>query len=82
MAPLPITATFSGDIVTLAVLVDDADTAAQVADKIAVHVAGKRVADRAAPVRLRVAGQVIEPNEVFGTMTRRPLTHVEAFFDE
>jgi toluene monooxygenase system protein B len=82
MAPLPITATFAGDIVTLAVLVDDQDTAAQVADKIAVHVVGKRVAARNAPVKLRVGGQVLDQDQVFRTYAADSLPHVEAFFDE
>jgi toluene monooxygenase system protein B len=82
MAPLPITATFAGDIVTLAVLVDDQDTASQVADKIAVHAVGKRVAARNAPVKLRVGGQVLDQDQVFRTHAADSLPHVEAFFDE
>jgi toluene monooxygenase system protein B len=82
MAPLPITATFAGDIVTLAVLADDQDTAAQVADKIAFHVVGKRVAARNAQVKLRLGGQVLDPDQVFGTYAADSLPHVEAFFDE
>lgn len=82
MAPLPITATFAGDIVTLAVLVDDEDTAEAVAGKIARHAVGRRVAARDVPIRLRVGGRVIDQDQVFGTIPAAPLTHVEAFFDE
>lgn len=82
MAPLPITATFEGDIVTLAVLVDDEDTAGTVAAKIAHHVAGRRVAARETPVMLRVAGRVLDHDQVVRTVPLSPLTHVEAFFDE
>jgi toluene monooxygenase system protein B len=82
MAPLPIVATFAGDIVTFAFLVDDEDTAETVAAKIAHHVVGRRVAPRQAPVKLRVAGQVIDQDRVFRTVAADSLTHVEAFFDE
>jgi toluene monooxygenase system protein B len=81
MAPLPITATFEGDIVTLAVLVDDEDTAEAVAAKIAHHVVGRRVAAREAPVRVRVAGRVLDQDQPVRTVPLSPLTHVEAFFD-
>jgi toluene monooxygenase system protein B len=81
MAPLPITATFDGDIVTLAVLVDDEDTAEAVAAKIAHHVVGRRVAAREAPVRVRVGGRVLDQDQPVRTVPLPPLTHVEAFFD-
>ncbi|RKS78708.1 toluene monooxygenase system protein B [Actinomadura pelletieri DSM 43383] len=82
MAPLPLTATFAGDIVTLAVLVDDEDTAATVGEKIAHHVAGRRVAARPAPVRVQLDGRVLDPDEVIGRSGATHLTHVEAFFDD
>ncbi len=82
MALLPISATFDGDLVSLLVAVDDEDTADVVAQKIAHHVVGRRVAPRNAPVRLRVGGQVIDKDQVFRTIPAAPLDHVEAFFDE
>jgi toluene monooxygenase system protein B len=82
MAPLPITATFEGDIVTLAVLVDDEDTVDVVAAKIARHAVGRRVAASEAPVKLRVADRVLEQDQVVRTVPLSPLTHVVAFFDE
>ena len=82
MALLPLSATFEGDVVSLLVAVDDQDTAEVVARKIAHHVVGHRVAPRDATVRLRVGGEVIDPEQVFRTVGADSLTHVEAFFDE
>lgn len=82
MALLPLTATFAGDVVTLAVLVDDQDTADTVAAAIAHHVVGRRVAPAAGPVRVRLGGRVLERDQRIGAAGATPLAHVEAFFDE
>ena len=82
MALLPLSAVFEGDIVSLLVAVDDQDTAEAAGQKIAHHVVGRRVAARQAPVRVRLAGRVLDRDELIGTAGAAPLDHVEAFFDE
>ncbi|WP_156296908.1 toluene-4-monooxygenase system B family protein [Mycobacterium paragordonae] len=44
MAPFPITARFVGDFIAQLVAIDTEDTWDQVAEKVAVHVVGRRVA--------------------------------------
>lgn len=82
MALLPLSAHFDGDIAALLVAVDDQDTAEIVGRKIAAHVVGHRVPDRAAPIRVRHAGRVLPPGQPVGEAGVGPLDHVEAFFDE
>jgi toluene monooxygenase system protein B len=82
MALLPLSAVFEKDIVSILVPVDDQDTAEVVGQKIAHHVVGRRVAARQAPVRVRLGGRVLDPEEIIGTAGAGPLDHVEAFFDE
>jgi toluene monooxygenase system protein B len=82
MALLPLSAVFDNDIVEIVVLADDQDTADVVGQKIAHHAVGRRVAAREAPVRVRLAGRVLDPGERIGAAGAGPMDHVEAFFDE
>lgn len=54
--PVPINAMFDGDFVTQLVMVEDTDTMLQVAEKVAHHVVGRRVAARNAPMHVRYDG--------------------------
>ncbi|MGF6767779.1 toluene monooxygenase system protein B [Paraburkholderia sp. GAS199] len=71
--PLPINAHFIGDIVTQLVFVLDTDTIAQVADKIAEHVVGIRVARRDAPMVVYFNGAALPMGETVGSAGIRPL---------
>ncbi|GAA2207601.1 hypothetical protein GCM10009850_030590 [Nonomuraea monospora] len=82
MAPLPLSASFHGDIAVLLVLVDDHDTAEVVGQKIAVHVAGRRVAAAPGPVRVRHEGRVLPAGQRVGEAGVSPMDYVEAFYDE
>lgn len=81
MALLPLSATFEGDLLTLLVAVDDHDSVATVADKIAHHVVGRRVAAKSAPIRVRHDGRVLPADHPIVEAGVGPLDHVEAFFD-
>lgn len=82
MAVLPLAASFEGDVAVLLVPVDDQDTVEVVGRKVAAVSVGRRVADGAAPIRLRHGGQVLPPERRIGEVVTGPLDYVEAFFDE
>jgi len=82
MALLPLSGTFIGDVTTVGIVVDDEDTAEVVGQKIAHHVVGRRVAARAAPVRVRLEGRVLDPQQRIGEAGAGPMAYLEAFFDE
>ncbi|MBO0819542.1 MAG: hypothetical protein J2P26_01690 [Nocardiopsaceae bacterium] len=81
MALLPLSGTFTGDLTTVGIAVDDADTAEVVGQKVAHHSVGRRVAARPAPIRVRHGGRVLAADEIIGQVAA-PFDHVEAFFDE
>lgn len=54
--PVPINALFVGDIVSQLVMVLDTDTVAELAQKVAHHVVGKRIAPRASPMVVYLEG--------------------------
>lgn len=82
MAPLPLSATFDGDILTLLVAVDDQDSVATVGDKIAHHVVGRRVAAKPVSIGVRHGDRVLPAGQRIGDAGIAPLDHVEAFFDD
>jgi toluene monooxygenase system protein B len=60
--PVPINARFGNDFVTQLVLVLDTDTMAEVAQKVAHHVVGRRIAPRDLPMAVKYDGKVV-PND-------------------
>ncbi|HVW25665.1 MAG TPA: toluene-4-monooxygenase system B family protein [Polyangiaceae bacterium] len=60
--PVPINALFGTDFVTLLVLVTSTDTMAEVAEKVAANVVGKRVARRNAPMAVYYQDEPV-PND-------------------
>ncbi|WP_040790838.1 toluene-4-monooxygenase system B family protein [Nocardia paucivorans] len=82
MALLPLSALFEGDILELLVPVDDQDTVDSVAQAVAVHVVGRRLPGKDAPIRLRHNGKILDGDRRIGEVGVGPLAHVEAFFDE
>jgi toluene monooxygenase system protein B len=59
MALLPLQALFEGDVALILVPVDDQDTMAVVAEKVAHHVAGIRVAASDRPLRVTFRGRPV-----------------------
>ena len=53
---------FHGDFVALLIAVEDGDTMAEVAKKVAYHVVGKRVAPQDRPMRVAVNGKSLADN--------------------
>jgi toluene monooxygenase system protein B len=79
MALLPLSGTFTGDLTTVAIVVEDTDTAEVVGQKVAHHSVGRRVAARTAPIRVRHSGRVLADDEIIGQVAA-PYDHVEAFY--
>lgn len=81
MALVPITAAHADDFVVLVVPVEDTDTMAQVAEKVAAHTVGIRVAPRNAPLRVRCRGEVQPDHVTVAQLGLGPLDFVEVFYD-
>jgi toluene monooxygenase system protein B len=80
--PLPINALFIGDIVTQLVYVLDTDTIAEVAEKIAVHSVGVRVARRDAPMVVYFNGASLPMSETVGSVGIRALECLTVRYEE
>ena len=59
MALFPLQAVFDGDFVVLLVPVDDADSVTTIAEKVAAHSAGHRVATQDRPLQVRYRAAVL-----------------------
>ena len=59
MALFPLQAVFDGDFVVLLVPVDDADPMTTIAEKVAAHAAGARVATLDRPLQVRFESAVL-----------------------
>lgn len=62
MALFPLQASFRGDFVVLVVPVDDSDDMAAVAEKVAHHSVGLRVAEKNASKRVYFNGEALPPD--------------------
>ncbi|ADG06757.1 toluene-4-monooxygenase system B family protein [Kyrpidia tusciae] len=82
MAVVPLTAAHREDFVVLLVPVEETDTMAQVAEKVAVHTVGVRVAPRPVPLRVRCKGQVQPDHVTVAQVGLGPMDFVEVFYDE
>ena len=80
MAPLPVQAAVRGDFVVLLVLVDTEDTMDQVAEKVAHHVIGRRVAPQPKPLRVRYEGRDLEPDTTVQEAGIGPMKFVEVYY--
>jgi len=66
MALFPLQANFRGDFVVLLVPVDDADDMTVVAEKVAQHAVGLRVAERNAAMNVYYNGEKLPPEMTVG----------------
>ncbi len=80
MALVPLTAAFRDDFVVLLVPVEDTDTIAQVAEKVAAHVIGVRVPPREAPMQVRHNGRVLAPEMTVAQAGIGPMDFVEVSY--
>lgn len=77
MALFPLQAVFEGDFVVLLVPVDDEDPMTVVAEKVAHHAAGRRVAAQTGPLRVRHASRDLAADATVQTAGVGPLDVVE-----
>jgi toluene monooxygenase system protein B len=77
MALFPLQAVFEGDFVVLLVPVDDEDSIATVAGKVAHHAVGHRVADLDRPMQVRHAGAVLPDDATVLTAGVGPMDVVQ-----
>ncbi len=77
MALVPLTAAFRDDFVVILVPVEDTDTVAQVAEKVAAHAIGIRVPPRDAPMEVVHNGKVLPPDVTVAQAGIGPMDFVE-----
>lgn len=77
MALFPIQAVFEGDFVVLLVPIDDADPMSVVAEKVAAHVVGQRVAAQERPLQVRLGATVLGADDTVVTAGVGPMDVLE-----
>jgi toluene monooxygenase system protein B len=77
MALFPVQAVFDGDFVVLLVPVDTEDPMSVVAEKVAHHVIGRRVAAQDRPMQVRRSGQVLADETTVTEASLTPLDVLE-----
>ncbi|MBT9282563.1 MAG: toluene-4-monooxygenase system B family protein [Hydrogenibacillus schlegelii] len=82
MATVPLAAAHKEDFVVLVVPVEDTDTIAQVAQKIAVHTVGIRVKPRNKPLQVMHNGRVVPDHLTVAEAGIRPMDYVEVSYVE
>ncbi|MER3424396.1 MAG: toluene monooxygenase [Nitrospiraceae bacterium] len=82
MALVPLQAAMRGDFVVLLVPVEDTDTMATVAGKVAHHVINRRLPAREAPLCVQFKGQVLPPDITVAAAGLAPMDFVEVFYAE
>jgi toluene monooxygenase system protein B len=80
MAPFPVQAIFDGDFVVLLVPVDTDDPMTVVAEKIAHHVVGRRVAAQDRPMRVRCQGKFVADETTIAEANLAPLDVLEVVY--
>ena len=82
MALVPLQAAMRGDFVVLLVPVEDTDTMAAVAEKVAYHVINRRLPAREASLCVQFKGQVLPPDMTVAAAGLAPMDFVEVFYAE
>jgi len=77
MALFPLQGMFDGDFVVVLVPVDDQDTMSQVAEKVAHHAVGRRIAPQDKPYTLRHDGHVVPLDATVTSAGFAPMAIVE-----
>jgi len=80
MALFPVQGIFEGDFVVLLVPVDTDDPMTVVAEKIAHHVVGRRVAARDKPMRIRRQGEFLDDDATVAEANLSPLDVLEVVY--
>lgn len=77
MALVPLQTVFEGDFVVQLVPVEDSDPMRVVAEKVAHHVVGRRIAPRSEPLQVRFRGRLIDPEVTVAEAGIGPMDVVE-----
>jgi toluene monooxygenase system protein B len=80
MALFPVQGIFDGDFVVLLVAVDTDDPMTVVAEKIAHHVVGRRVAAQDKPMRIRRQGEFLDGDITVAEVNLAPLDVLEVVY--
>lgn len=80
MAPFPVQGITEGDFVVVLVLVDDQDPMSSVAEAIAHHGIGKRVAPQDRRLRVRYQGDLLPDDATIASVGCAPLDVLEAVY--
>jgi toluene monooxygenase system protein B len=80
MALFPVQGIFDGDFVVLLVPVDTDDPMTVVAQKIAHHVVGRRVAAQDRPMRIRCKGEFLAEETTIAEANLAPLDVLEVVY--
>mgnify|MGYP006268390827 CR=1 FL=1 len=80
MAPFPIQGITEGDFVVVLALVDDEQPMSEVAEAIAYHGVGKRVAQQDRALKVRYQGNVLEDDATIATSGIGPMEVLEAVY--
>jgi toluene monooxygenase system protein B len=79
---LPVNAKFGNDFVTQLVLITTTDSMDQVAEKVAYHVVGRRVAKRDAAMAVHHRGRAVSPSLTVASAGIAPLDYVFVDYTE
>jgi toluene monooxygenase system protein B len=77
MALLPLQGLFVGDFVVVVVPVDDGDPMSTVAEKVAYHAVGKRVAAQHQPMQVSWNGEVVAADATPASVGMLPMDFLE-----
>jgi toluene monooxygenase system protein B len=80
MALLPLQGLFLGDFVLVVAPVDDQDPMSTVAQKVAYHVVGKRVAEQDRPMQVRFNDEIVAEDATPATLGMLPMDFVEVSY--
>lgn len=80
MALLPLQGLFSGDFVLVVAPVDDQDPMSTVAQKVAYHAVGKRVAAQDRPMQVNFNGEIVAEDATPATLGMLPMDFVEVSY--
>jgi toluene monooxygenase system protein B len=80
MAMFPVQGFVDGDFVIVLALVDDTDPMPVVAEKIAHHSVGKRVAAQDRPMRVKLRGELVADEATLSSIGAAPLDVLEVVY--
>ncbi len=80
MALFPLQGLFAGDFVVVVAPVDDADPMSTVAEKVAYHAVGKRVAAQDRPMQVSFNGEILAEDATPASLGMLPMDFVEVSY--